>query len=428
MSDKKRLVQNFISLIFLQGTNYILPLLTLPYLVRVLGPGNYGLVAFGQAFITYFVMLTDYGFNLSATRMISIHREDKNKVSEIFSSVMVIKVSLMLLNFLVMISIVFSIDKFSSDAMLYILTYGLVLGNVLFPIWYFQGIENMKYITMLNIVSKFISTVLVFVVIRGEGDYIFVPLLNSIGVVFIGIVAIWIVLVRHKVKFQLPTRHQLVYQLKEGWHVFISQIAINLYTVSNTFILGLFASSTVVGYYASGEKVIKAIQGLITPITQTVYPYISKLAAQSYSRAFAFIKKVLFIVGSATFVGAFIVFVLAEPAVNIILGTEYKSSVVIIQILSFLPFIIGLSNIFGVQTMLTFGHKKAFSRILMGSGLFNIILAFTIVPYFEHIGTAISVLSTEIAVTVTMFIYLTIKGYRFFGNNKKQVTWEGQDV
>jgi len=116
------------------------PLITFPYLTRVLGPGNYGKVAFAVAFITYFNLITDYGFNLSATREISINRDDTKKVSRIYSSVMVTKTLLMLLTFTAMLTIVLSVDRFRSDLPLYIYTYGIVLGSVLFPVWFFQGV------------------------------------------------------------------------------------------------------------------------------------------------------------------------------------------------------------------------------------------------------------------------------------------------
>jgi len=112
---RKTLLENFLSLSFLQVANYILPLVTLPYLIRVLGPEKFGLIAFAQAFIGYFQILTNYGFNLSATREISINREDKDKVSEIFSSVMIIKIFLFIFSLLIILFIVFFFDKFRGD-------------------------------------------------------------------------------------------------------------------------------------------------------------------------------------------------------------------------------------------------------------------------------------------------------------------------
>ncbi|HPC26405.1 MAG TPA: flippase, partial [Paludibacteraceae bacterium] len=385
---RKKLTENFLSLSVLQGLNYLLPLITLPYLVRVLGPEKYGLVAFAQAFIAYFGILTDYGFNLSATREISIQRENKEKISAIFSSVMLIKFVFLILSFILMSVLVFSIHKFRNEWLLYFLTFGTVLGQVLFPIWFFQGIERMKYITWLNIIAKTIFTVLVFVLIHQKTDYVYVPFLGALGTIISGVLALGIIRKHFKVNFHLPSKNEVIHQLREGWYIFISTVAISLYSISNTFILGLFASNTIVGYYSGAEKIINAVQGLLSPVSQTIYPHISKIASESKERALKFLQKITILIGSSSFFLSLLIFLLAEVVIKILLGGQYLESIKVLRILSFLPFIVGLSNIFGIQTMLTFDYKKAFSNILIIASLINITLAFILVPFFFHIGIA----------------------------------------
>ena len=196
---RKRLTSNFFSLSVLQALNYILPLITLPYLVRVLGPEKYGLISFAQAFIGYFTILTDYGFGLSATREISIHREDEKKVSEIFSSVMIAKIFLGILSFIILGLVLLSVPKFGNEWLLYIFTFGTVLGNIFFPVWFFQGMEKMKWITILNVISKVIFTICIFIFIHSESDYLYVSLINSLGYLVAGIISLIVVFKNFKI-------------------------------------------------------------------------------------------------------------------------------------------------------------------------------------------------------------------------------------
>ncbi|RJP62307.1 MAG: flippase [Ignavibacteriales bacterium] len=402
----KILIENFTSLSVLQVSNYIFPLITFPYLVRVLGPEKFGLVNFANAFVAYFSVLTDFGFNFSATRDISINRNDPEKVERIFNAVMVVKMCLFVLSLVIFSVVVVTIPFFKNDGMIYIYSFGFVLGNLLFPIWFFQGLEKMKYIALLNVTAKALVTLIIFLLITKESDFELLVILNSFGFLLVGICSLFIVKYKFKIKFYLPAFHEIKYQVNESWQLFLSNVAIDLYTISNTFILGLFTNNTIVGYFSAADKIRMAFQGIFSTISQTVYPHVSYLFKQSISEGMSFIKKLFYLVGSAGFVVSLFIFILAPAIVKLVLGEGYFNSVLVLRIIAFLPFIIVLSNITGIQTMLNLNMKKEFTGIIVTAGIINILSAFLLVPLCKEIGISFSMLVTEIFVSGSMIIYL----------------------
>jgi len=404
--DKKRLIENFFSLSVLQGANYILPLITLPYLVRVLGPEKFGLIAFAQAFIQYFNILTDYGFQLSATREISIHRENKEKISEIFSSVMIIKFALLVLSFIIMTVIVFSFEKFKKDWLIYYLTFGMVIGQVLFPVWFFQGMARMKYITFLNITAKFIFTVCIFVFVRDTADYIYVPLLNSLGFLVAGILAIWIVLKNFEVKFIFPCLSNIKHELKEGGYIFISRASISFYTVSNVFVLGLLTNNTIVGIYSAADRLINAIKSINGIVLQVMFPYVSRLSKKSYSKALRMVSyeiKFFVILG---IILCLVVYFFAHDIVFLLFSKRFESSELIMQILIFTVPVVTVSAILGQQILLNFGLKKLFTISIVYMSFIHLVMLPIMVYLWKAAGAAIAVLITEMLILIFRLIGL----------------------
>ena len=401
--DKKKLLSNFFSLSVLQMVSYILPLATLPYLVRVLGVEYFGLLAFATAVTTYFGIVTDYGFNLTATREISIHKDNKKKIIEIFSAVITIKVILFVFSFIAMLIIVFSFEIFSKNWLIYLLTFSTIIGQTFFPIWFFQGVQDMKYITYLNVLSKVIFTVAIFIFVKNDEDYYLVPILTSIGSM---VATVWsLVIIRnfYKVRFRPQNIHVILFYLRNGWHVFISKFANGFYTNSTIFILGVFTNNTIVGYYSAAERIIKVVQNLFTPLFQVIYPYI---AQQSKSFSLKITKKLIKVAGSIALTVSLLIFYTAEGLVFLVLGLDFESSIIVIQILSLLPLTYALTNILGVQTMLNHGMEKEYGRVFIYATFLNLTLSFILIPIYKEVGTAIVSLLTEIFFVLSMFYYL----------------------
>jgi polysaccharide transporter, PST family len=404
--EKKRLLSNFFSLSVLQGANYILPLITLPYLVRVLGLEYFGLLAFATAMIAYFNVITDYGFNLTATREISIHRDNREKVIEIFSSVMIIKFILMIFSFIFMSILVFSFDKLSTNWEVYFLTFGTVIGQVLFPVWFFQGMERMKYITYLNILAKSIFTLAIFVFIHEQSDFWIVPLLTSVGFLIVGVWSLVLVKKNFNISFKLQKIDLLKIYLIDGWHIFLSQVNVSLFSNSNIIILGLFSNNTAVGYYSLAEKIMKTVARAQIPVTATIFPYISNLIKKNKKQAIAKLKKIIVIGTILYFILLGLIAIFSEQIILMFFGNEAINSVIVLQIIIIIPWTIFLNNIFGTQIMLNIGQSKEFLNILFIGAIINLLLCSMLSYYYSYIGTAVSLLLVEIFIMLGMFYYV----------------------
>lgn len=401
-----KLAENIISLFTIKGLEYILAFITFPYLVRALQVENFGVVVFTQGIIQYFVLFTDYGFNLLGPKEIAQHDSRKER-GKIFASIFCAKLILLLISTIIFICMLIGLKYINDiDVALYSIVYLTVIGNVVFPIWFFQGIQQMRYITIVNIIGRFLSVVCIFYFVKDPDDYILAGLFQAIVPLIAGICS-WVILwKKYREVFVLPKLQNIKQAFIDAWEIFTSTIAVNLYTASNIVFLGLLTNNTVVGYFSGAQKIIQNINQLISPVTQAIYPYVSKIASNSKNDALKFLKKFVLILGGGNFIGSVLIFIFAERIVDILLGTGYEQSVLLLRILAFLPFIISLSNIFGIQTMLVFGMKKQFNKVLLSAAIVNTVIVLPMIYFYQAIGISISMTITEIFVTFTMYIVL----------------------
>jgi PST family polysaccharide transporter len=393
--DKKVLIKNFLSLGVVQGLNFLLPLLVIPYLLHVLGVEIFGLLAMATAFIGYFMILSDYGFNLTATREISVHRDSVEKLSEIFSAVMMIKFMLMGLGFSILILAIFLFDTIGQESTIYLLTFGMVLGQVLFPIWFFQGMEKMGYIAILNIVAKSIFLIAILIFVKEKEDAYLVPLFNSLGFIVVGIISLVYVYKTFHIRFIWQPYKVLKEYLILGWHIFLSRLAVVLYTSSNIFVLGLFTNHTIVGYYAIAYKIVSALNSLGDILNRTFFPYLSKKweeSRESYYELFSQISKKIFLF--MLFL-TLIVFIFAPEIIKLLSGKEISMAENILRIMSLIlvvsPFGGLYSNSFVTQQQSVYVTKSTFLTLLA-----NIVFVGILVPLYGVYGLAVAMVIVKI--------------------------------
>lgn len=406
----KRIIHSFTSLSVLQAANYLFPLIILPYVVRILGPEKYGLVQFAAALNIYFLIICNYGFNLSGTRAVSVHKEEKEKLSQIFSSILLIKTALFIVAIILLAAIVFSIEKFRADYLVYFASSGMLIGSVLFPLWLFQGLEKMKYITIIHVIVRTITTALIFLLIRSEADYITLALLNSLTQVLIGIGGIITTLTILKVKLIFPPLKMMKEQLHDGWYLFLSSISTNLYTTSNTFILGLLTNNTLVGYYAAADKIRMALQNMLAVFYTSIFPFVSRLAEHSRKDFWNFIRRVLVLSSISGLIISAILFIFSEPLILIILGNKYIDAVIFLKILAVVPFLISISNILGYQVMIPLHYEMYVYRIIAIVAVIHLFMLFVLIPQFLVTGAAVSIVISEVLIVILMFSFHKRKG------------------
>lgn len=388
--------KNYLYLLMIQGANFILPLITIPYLVRTIGTNKFGIVMVAQSLALFLTIVTDFGFNISATREVAMIKNNKESLSQFFFNVIFIKTILLICSFLVLLSLTIFVEKFNQESLVYLLSFGIVFGQVLFPSWFFQGIEKMKMITLINVLAKLIFTVSVFLVIKNQDDYYFVPLFYGLGFLLSG--ALGFIFSLKYIQYKKPIVIESIQIAKESFSLFLSNLAVSLYTNMNTFIIGVFVSDSLAGVYSSMEKLIVATKSIYTPLYQAMFPNLSIKGKHKIKEMIEYIK---YYVGGLGIIISLVIILFAKDILEIIykddLITSYYS---IFQILGLIGFLSSLNMLY---VSLFFPAVKAFNdrlKILSFAGLFNVFMVLLLIQFYTIYGVAISATISELFILI----------------------------
>ncbi|WP_010136875.1 oligosaccharide flippase family protein [Ochrovirga pacifica] len=390
----KKVFENFSYLTLLQIARILLPFVSYPYLIRTLGSENYGLMMFSQALVIYFSLFVNFGFHISATQLISTAKT-KEHINEIVSSVYLNKIILWVLCLVVYVTIVFSVDSLRLNYKVYLVAFFMSVNELLFPQWYFQGVEKMKYITYINVGVKLLFTVLVFFVIKRNDDYLLAQILQVGGVAIGAFVGFMIMFKGEKVNLSVQPTRKLIYYFKESLPFFISNVSTTIYASANKVVVGSFLGMTEVAMYDLGEKILNFIKTPVLIFFQAIFPNISR------NKSLSKINKFLGLSFVITAVLVLACFVFSEQLVVLIGGNDMVAAKEIVQILVFAALFTCLNQFFGSGRLVVFGYKKIFSMIAFSGTLF-FGFCFLVLKFTESI-TIYSVSVTSVLVEVFIF-------------------------
>lgn len=415
----KDIIKNSFYLYLIQGLNYLLPLISLPFLLITLSTDSFGRYSFAFAFAQFIILFVDFGFNLSATKKIAESSEDAGFVKRTFWNIIGIKLCFLMLASTVAVLLSLTVDTlypYREGIWISLIT---VLGTVLFPIWWFQGLNKMKLLSVINATSKLFTFPFLFILVRQADDANMAIFIQSSSMLLAGLLSMGYLLARHKFYFvgQFFSRNFNDYwvEIKASWPIFLSNSSISLYTNSLTLILGVFSTPYHVGVFGAMERIVRVVCfGILGPVNQACFPMLAKLKQTDFKKAKKIFKLVFYgmlLVMSVTFV----VFYLIEDYLASRFFSDFQAAEKQLLLLFMaMIFPIALGGICGQLGLLALGndqHKRKFSNVYIVVGVLSIPISLTAIYFFNIYGAVYSMIFVEMTIFIALF-YL-VKKYKF---------------
>ncbi|MCK4081109.1 oligosaccharide flippase family protein [Acinetobacter radioresistens] len=394
--DRKALVSNFGYLTILQIASYIFPLLTMPYLARVIGVDGFGKIAFAAAVMVWVQTVVDWGFNYTATRDLAQNRDNSVKVSEIFSTVLWAKLFLMIFMSLLIICLTYTIPFFSENKAILFASFLVIPGQILLSDWFFQALERMKFITIFSLISKFIFTGCIFIFIKEKEDFILQPILYGMCSMIVGFFAIYKIVYQWKVKIIKPNFHIIKIALKNSFDVFINSLLPNLYNSFSIVLLGIWGGSIANGIYDAGRKFIGISHSFMAIFIRVFFPYLSR----NIEKHSIFAKIHL----SIAALGSVILFVTAPYLIKLFFNEDFYEAITVLRISSISIFLIALSNVYGTNYLIIKGYTKELRNITFIYSLLGFVVAIPLVYFFSYIGANITLVFIQALLGLTIML------------------------
>lgn len=421
MSKQKLLIKNYIFNVMLTMLNIIFPIITFPYVSRVLGAEGLGKISFVNSIVNYFLIFAVLGIPNYGLREIARYSKDDAKSSKVFSEIFTLGVLASFLVSALYYSMIFSFNAFHNDRLLYSIC-GLTLILNMFSIdWMYKGFEDYKYITLRSIAFKILSIIMLFLLVRSKSDYVIYAFISVVALS--GANLINILIAKKHVKFNIKNLN-LRRHITPILMLLSTEIAINIYVNLDSTMLGLISGNISVGYYTAAIKINKMVVPIVTSLGAVLLPRLSYYIKDNNREMFdkcitKSVQYVLFIALPAT-VG---LFMLAPEIILLFSGDEFLPAVTAMRIATPTILFLGISNLTGMQILIPLGKEKYLFYSVAIAAVTNFILNLFFIPIFSQNGAALSTTIVEGLVIIIQWYFIKdyLKGKFFNKSNIKYI-------
>lgn len=391
----KTLFKNYLYTATYQFLLLVLPIVTLPYVSRVLLPKGVGLNAWVYSVNSYFVMFAVLGLTVYAQREIATKREDDIELSRSFWRIEFASIFMGTVSLICYMIFITSYDRYT----VYLMAYSLSIVAVIFDVsWLFSGLENFKILAFRNIIVKLLAVTFIFLFVRSSSDLLIYIFIQS-GSILISNISLWPSAIKlvgwpQKIKF-----NGIFEQITGSFQLFIPQISVSIYLTLNKILLGIFSNNEQVGFFDSSDKIIRMIFSLFVAVSTVVMPRVANMyAKQKISSINKLLKSIMTITLYVLFPLMFILYIFAPIFVNILFGSRYVEMIGILRLMTIMLPSIAIANVMGNQVLVPLKMIKEYTLSIVYGAIINLAIEIPLIVLFRANGAAVSVVFAEVIV------------------------------
>lgn len=415
---RNKSIQNFIFLVIIQASNILITLISMPLLITSIGVDQFGLVNLALSVIILMNILVGFGYNLSGPREVAVNQDNRKELSHVFSNIISSKLLLASLATLLILVGVYGLGLFKEYQTILVFSVLLLFSEATLPLWFFQGMEKMKLISIANVFSKLLFLMGIVLFIHEPEQARWVNFLLGGSALGINILLLLYIHYELEIRFYKPRFIQVFSSLKENLLLFLSNMASHISINGGLIVLSFFSAAATLGMFSLAERITMVLRMLPALIIQAIYPNASKLYENNQPQFFKFLKKTYLI---ALFLGtglSIFTFFAAPFIVQVLAKETLEEAVLFLKILAFVPFLACL-NIINVTMLLVTDQKDQLFKASWQMCIYMLVASIGLTSQFGAVGLCIALLSTEVVIFLicTLLIYKNNKDL-FYGFQK----------